>query len=68
MQFWKKIFFKVWHKKKSKGGALIKKLKKIFFFLKIIKNCKKVILNQFDAVLEKFFFFKVWQKNHSSPW
>ena len=48
-------------KKKTKGGTLIKKYK-FFFFLKIIKNCLKVIFNQFDAVLEKKKFLRFGKK------
>jgi hypothetical protein len=43
-------------RKKNIRGTLIKKFKKFLTFLKIIKNCLKVIFNQFDAVFEKFFF------------
>ncbi len=42
-------------KKIIRGDPYKKNLKKYFFFLKIIKNCLKVIFNQLNAVLEKFF-------------
>jgi hypothetical protein len=46
----------------SKGGTLIKKLKKIFFSLKIIKICLQVVFNQFDAVLDEIFFLRFGKK------
>ncbi len=46
-------------KKKIKRGD---PYKKNFFFLKIIKNCLKVVFNQFDVVLEENFFLKFGKK------
>jgi hypothetical protein len=62
MQFWKKKNFYGLAKNKPKGGTLIKKYKFFFFLLKIIKNCFKVIFNQFDAVLEKKIFLRFGKK------